>query len=235
MSKTATKRRRLRADRQPDDPVEAAFVAAKTGLRNAVHDLTAQRPEYLDGTIRLLPSRYAQLRGSLYGNRGASGHHSPPRSTLPGWIDALKLLGYIDRRAAIFEHHWPPACCNCPHWRYLQHTQIQHPTVRRYHQILVRPWRPQDTSTLEAMTNIVAGYDKAIDDLFAPPPVFLRGERCPHCQQSHARVKTDDGETVTRPALAITGDGIGVCNACHDVFPSLQFLGDLLRYDKTHT
>jgi hypothetical protein len=224
VSKAATKRRRIRARPQPD-PVEATFVAAKTGLRDAVHDLTSQRPEYLDGTIRVLPSRYAQLRHSLYGQRGAAGHHSMPGSTVPGWIDAMKLLGWIDRRAAIFERCWGTRCAHCPTWR---HLQPQHPTVRRYRQILTVSWGPQDTTTLETVAGIVARYAKAIDDLFDPPPVYLRGEHCPHCGQSHARIKTDDGETSSRPALMVTADGVGVCNACHDRFPSLQILGALL-------
>ena len=228
MSKSATKRRRIRARPQPD-PLEATLAAAKTGLRNAVHDLTAQRPEYLNGTIQLLPSRYMQLRHSLEGQRGAAGHHTLPGSTVPGWIDALKLLIWIDDRAARFERCFGRRCARYPTWRHLQPQDI---TIRRYQQILTISWRPQDTPTIDVLSGVVTGYVKAIDDLFAPHPVYLRGETCPHCGQTHARIKTDDGDTGTRPALMITGDGIGVCNACHDNFPSLEFLGDLLRYSK---
>ncbi|HTX96856.1 MAG TPA: hypothetical protein VME67_19570 [Mycobacterium sp.] len=226
MSKTS--RRRLRQSR-PKPARDEPLAAAKTGLRNAVYDLIGDRPEYLAGSIRTLDSRYTQLRDSLYGSRGAGGHHSQPSSLLPCWADALKLLGYIDRRAARFEHCWPPRCANCPHWRYLTARHVEHPTVRRYRQVLLQPWRPQDASTLQTIAAIVAGYAKAVDDLFAPKPVYLRGERCPRCGQRDTRVKTDDGQTVTRPALMVTGEGITLCNACHDVFPSLEFLGDLLR------
>lgn len=227
-----TKRSRQRKRPQPPQPPEPLAVA-KAALRNAVHDLTAQRIEYLGGAIQTLPSRYVQLRYSLYGGRD-SHSRTLPSSVLPTWIDALKLLGWIDRRAAILERRFAPqAGRHCPTWRHMT-PRPTHLTIVRYQQVLAVGWRPQDTSTVNQLTSIVGGYAKAIDDLFAPPPVPLRGERCPHCKQTHARVKTDDGQTVTRPALAITSIGVGVCNACHDTFPSLEFLGDLLRYAKDH-
>lgn len=227
-----TKRHRQRQRPQPAQPPEP-LALAKTALRNSVHDLTGQRIEYLGGAIQTLPSRYVQLRYALYGGRD-SHSRTLPSSVLPTWIDALKLLGWIDRRAAIIERRFAPqAGRHCPTWRQLN-PRPTHLTIIRYQQVLAVGWRPQDTSTVNQLTSIIGGYAKAIDDLFAPPPVYLRGERCPHCKQTHARVKTDDGETVTRPALAITSFGVGVCNACHDTFPSLEFLGDLLRYAKTH-
>jgi hypothetical protein len=137
---------------------------------------------------------------------------------LPTWVDALKLAIHIDNRTHAITA-WAPHCA-------------EKTTPARLTHLVRCKFRPQDSQRLESIAAEITSWSQAIDDLFAPNPIYLRGEYCPRCQQSHAHMKTDDGQTVTRPALVITALGIAMCGACHDTFPSLRYLGIQLGYEQ---
>lgn len=81
------------------------------------------------------------------------------------------------------------------------------------------------------IANDLAGYAKAVDDLFSPKPMYLP-DRCPHCNHDHAYRLSDSGERIRTPALSISIEHGAKCARCHDVWePSeLVFLGKLLGY-----
>ncbi len=191
--------------------------AAVAGLEDAVHDLTGARWE----AGHPIPDRYSQLRGSLYGSRDSHAR-SAPSSVIPLWVDALKLLILIDRRAAVLEHCWPPR-------RRYDHP-ADHPTIRRYRQILVVAWRPQDVDAITTISRIIAGYTKAVNDLFATKPIDLPNP-CPECGRTHTYRIADDGERIRAAALQVSPDG-AICRSCHRRWrpDELAFLGRLLGY-----
>jgi hypothetical protein len=197
-----TQTRRQRAASQNED---GTLPHALNQLRDAIHTLTHHTPH--------TPSRYQQLRQALYDNHKNTGRHTPAASKLPTWIDALKLCIHIDTRTHAIAPEY-----------------VTKSTPDRLHKLSHDKWRPQDVQHLTTITNEIASFSTAIDDLFAPKPIYLRGQTCPLCGQHTARIHADDGETVNRPALAVTPDGIAMCNSCHDCFSSLEHLGRLLRY-----
>jgi hypothetical protein len=228
----ARKRATRRAGRQkqatrPDDNLPAALRA----LQDAAHDLIGPRAD--DG--HRLPSRYAALRSAMYGSRDSHAR-SAPSSVIPAWIDAMKLLIVIDRRAGQLEHEWPPRCglrpCCAGHHdcALIRSNASAYPTVRRINQVIVVRWRPQDADAVTRIADQLVGYAKAIDDLFAAKPIFLP-KPCPRCGADHAYRLTDDGQRIRTPALAVTVAG-AVCLHCHDTWPpeNLLFLGRVLGH-----
>ena len=221
-----TRRRQIRAQgAKPQTPAaDDNLLDAKNQLWAAVHDLTGLRSTLTpDGHQTWLTGRYSTLRASLYGGRD-SHTRTAPSSLIPTWIDALKLLITIDRHAATLEREHPPRTS-------LTSPAGAHPTIRRIHQLLTVPWRPQDARQLTTISNDLAGYSKAVDDLFAPKPIFLPNP-CPHCGQDHAYQTRDDGDHVRVAALAITAEHGAICANCHDTWPpdQLVFLGRILGY-----
>jgi hypothetical protein len=204
-----TRSRASRAARHQDGPLQLAL----RNLADAVHDLTAPQPHTTHQGLYFTAGRYTQLREALYDNHGGNGHNQS-HAVIPMWLDALKLAIHIDTRTRALTPSTP------------QHMS----TPGRLHHSISCKWRPQDTPRLTTMTEEISSFCIAIDDLFAQKPIYLRGETCPLCGQDTARIKTDDGEVVNRPALAITSDGIAICQSCHDTFPSLEHLGRLLRF-----
>jgi hypothetical protein len=209
---------------------DANLADATTRLEDAVAALTARQASPIPGAgTGWLPCRYAMLRGALCGNRAGRGRRSQRISLIPCWVDALKLLLAIDACAAQLEHRHPPRCADCPIWCYLAARHGDHPTIRRVRALLDYRWRPQDSRDLLDIAAELAGYAKAIDDLFAPKPIYLP-HPCPQCGQRCTYRFTDDGQRVRTAALAVTAEHGAVCQACHAVWPAdqLVFLGRIL-------
>ncbi|HWT50457.1 MAG TPA: hypothetical protein VN255_18425, partial [Mycobacterium sp.] len=157
------------------------------------------------------------------------GHSSQPSSLIPCRVDALKLLLAIDGWAVGLERCHPPRCAGCPVWRHLAVHHSDHVTVRRVRALLEYGWRPQDSRVLLDISAELAGYAKAVDDLFSPKPIYLPNP-CPQCGQSCTYRFTDDGQRVRTAALAVTAEQGAVCQSCHASWPpdQLLFLGRIL-------
>jgi hypothetical protein len=232
MSRTQRRRARTQAreNLRATTVVDANLLDATTRLGDAVAALTAGQAHPLPGAgSGWLPSRYVMLRGALCGTRGGGGRKSQPSSMIPCWVDALKLLITIDDRAAELERWHRGRCAGCPVCRHLADRNGDHPTVRRVCALPDYPWRPQDSRALLEITGELDGYAKAIDDLFAPKPIYLP-DPCPQCGQSATYRFTDDGQRVRTSALAVTAEHGAVCQSCHVVWPpdQLVFLGRIL-------
>jgi hypothetical protein len=202
---------------------DTALPAAVCALQDAAHDLTAPRYD----PAGPIPSRYTTLRQALYGARD-SHIRSTPSSVIPAWVDALKLLILIDRRASQLEHDWPP-----PRNRETLYIARfpEHPTISRIQQLAIQPWRPQDCTSITTIAKQLAGDAKAVDDLFATKPIFLP-DPCPRCGADHAYRPTDDGQRIRTRALAVTAETGAQCLHCHDRWgpDELMFLGRILGY-----
>jgi hypothetical protein len=161
-----------------------------------------------------LPSRYHQLNDALTDAHISKHTRTQNSNIIPCQIDALKLKIHIDRRTAILT----PG------------TKIKS-TTGRLQEITTRKFRPQDTETLEATTAEIQSWTKAIDDLFAPKPIYLPNP-CPQCGHTHTHRRNDDGDTIRTPALAITVIAGAVCQQCHAKWPpeDLMFFGRVLGY-----
>jgi hypothetical protein len=190
------------------------LTAALTALADAVTELTWPRPAQ--------PPRYTALRDAQQGTRNNG--HSRTKYLTPGWIDALLLLLEIDDRTKQIHNHYPPTVCHI-------NQRNAHPTIRQLQQIETYPWRPQDTKDLESITAELCCWAKAIDDLFAMKPVYLRGCACPQCGQDHTHRNTNDGTRVWTTALVLNAEtGATACQACHATWPfeKARWLGRLL-------
>jgi hypothetical protein len=205
-------RNATRGQKQASQP-DGSLQLALTALKNAVYDLTHPRAELTAGQLRHLDSRYDELRDALTGGR-SHGTHTAPSSVLPTWVDALKLAILIDERVHHIAQHLPRI--------------TEHDTPARLRHLTTCRYRPQDSKHLETIAVEVTSWSVAIDDLFAAKPKYLP-DPCPHCQQTHAHRKSDDGETIRTPALALTVEKGAWCQACHDTF-EIMFLARLLGY-----
>ena len=159
-----------------------------------------------------LDSRYTQLRDAIT-NAHISGHtRTPAAHIIPAQIDCLKLAITIDRRTRTLTHD-------------------NNNTPKLLNQLTTRKWRPQDTELIEAITAEIQSWAKAIDDLFAPKPVYLPNP-CPQCGHTWTRRKNDDGDTIRTRALAISILTGAVCQNCHAKWPpqDLVFFGRVLGY-----
>jgi hypothetical protein len=203
--------------------VDVNLLDATARLGDAVAALTADQAHPLPGGAGggWLPSRYDLLRVALYGTRGAGGRRRQPSSVLPCWVDALKLLMAIDACAAAWDWRYPP--------RSVAADESDHVTVRRVRALLEYGWRPQDSRTLLEISDELAGFVTAIDDLLAPKPIYLP-DPCPQCGHTCTHRFTDDGQRVRTAALAVTAEHGAVCQNCHAVWPpdQLVFLGRIL-------
>jgi hypothetical protein len=183
---------------------------AHNQLCDAIQALTAPQPATCQGRIAWTPSRYNSLRDATT-SRAHGSTTGSSRSRLPCWIDALKLIIKIDTRIAAM-------------------TETRAPTPALLRGLARAQWRPQDTELITTIAAELEGFAQAIDDLFAPKPVYLP-DPCPHCGQTHTHKLTDDGQKIRTPALAVSVDRGAWCQACHDRFDP-WFLARLL--DRRH-
>jgi hypothetical protein len=197
---------------------------AKNQLAIAVGALTDRQWH----PVGWLDSRYALLVDAV-GNPGLTGHHrSQPASQIPAQIDAMKLAMQIDMGTIQLTHQTLTQT--------LTHTRVCYwppvePTPHRLERLTNHTWRPQDTQHITTITTEISSWVKAIDDLFAPKAIYLP-DPCPQCGYTHARRITDDGQTVTVRALAVTADHGAICQHCHCHWSpdQLVFLGRVLGY-----
>jgi hypothetical protein len=203
-------RTRNRTPRTATPAIDTNLLAALDQLAKAVTDLCAGHP-----------SRYTQLCAAMYGTRGGAGSHALPSQLIPVWIDALKLKLTIDHRT----HAIASQC----------HTTPRNPppaikdTRDTIKTLLQRTWRPQDANMLVTAATEIGSWAKAIDDLFAPKPIYLPNP-CPQCGQNHTYRNADTGERVRSYALTINTETGATCLACHATWPpnKFVFLGRLL-------
>lgn len=187
---------------------------AKRRLADTVADLCA--PQWQDH--HPLDPRYTQLREAMAAPSISGHRRNTPSSLIPAQIDALKLVMEIDKRTHILTPFSRKR--NTPN-RLRELTQL-------------RTWRPQDCDQLGTIAAEIESWVCAIDDLFAAKPVYLP-DPCPHCNQTHTYRLSDDGQRVrTRGVLAISTDRgaecPAECHACHDTWPSAEFLAVMLGY-----
>ncbi len=196
----------LRASAGHPEP-DGALPLALRALEDAVHALTHPPTTHTH-------SRYHNLRAALTDAR-AGHHHTAPGSSLPLWIDALKLAILIDQRTN----------------RITQRPRTI-PTPLRLRLLLLERWRPQDCDRLTQISTEIESWNQAVDDLFAVKPIYLTDHRCPQCGQKETNRIADDSERVRTPALAVTAEKGAWCQACHTRWQpdQLVFLGRLLGH-----
>ena len=209
MSSTARKRVRSPKSAFVDGPLALAVH----GLFSAVGALCSQRPyPRAGGGYHWTDSRYQQLKEGV-GNASVSGRgHTAASSLAPLQVDYLKLALTIDGRAAVLNPH--PG-----------------DTPGRLRGLTKVKYRPQDTEALIDTGAEIKSWVKAIDDLMAPAPIFLK-DPCPECQKTHAYRWSDDGQRVRAPALALTVENGAWCQNCHATWDKgrLGLLAQLLGY-----
>jgi hypothetical protein len=182
---------------------------ARNQLADAISALTD--PTHHQG--HPLPSRYDQLRDAIT-DAHISGHtRTQAAHIIPAQIDCLKLAIHIEQRTRKISYNPCTTVVGC----------LKHLTTRK--------WRPQDIDHLQHITTEIGSWSKAIDDLFAPKPVYLP-DPCPQCGHTWTRRKNDDGDTIRTRALAITAAAGAVCQQCHAHWPpaDLMFFGRVLGY-----
>jgi hypothetical protein len=203
------------------------LAAARTRLENAVSAAIDPKPEYDDGQVHWVDSRYSQVRAAVGSMRkGASSHAFA--SQAPGWVDAMDLLRDIDRETAKQESR---------RQLYPYHSSLN--TELRLQLIEKRGWRPQDVATMDEISAWLEAWAKRVETLFDPPPIKHLASPCPACNTrwvyhpDSSGERNDDGtpRLVRQAALQITTAGC-VCTKCHHTWAPeyFMFLAKVLGY-----
>jgi hypothetical protein len=194
------------------DPLPLARKRLEDAIDELVH--TRRYSMRIDGERKLkrvrLPSLYQQVIEAVQSRRaGAGGKWA---GQFPFWADALVLLQEIDyevRKMHFAPHGWDG-------W-----------TTQRLAVLRARKWRPQDCDVILRYAEMLDGFAKRAEGLFAPKPIPLP-DPCPECGEKTVYRK-QDGEEVRTPALQIDENG-ATCGACKANWPVeyLQILGKIL-------
>lgn len=171
--------------------------AALTQLDDALHALTNPQTEYHNNQPIHAPSLYMQLWDAIQGEQATG--HGVPRSMPPIWCDAADLLNEIDTAASA----WQPQPDGIP------------PTVGRLKALRNRPWRPQDTHSINQITNALTSWAARITALLNPEHIKHVSAPCPSCGATTVYRKDSAGETVRQPALQIVTETGCTCQKCH--------------------
>ena len=184
---------------------------AITKLREAISGLISPRPQLVQGGLAWIDSWYKQLSESTAGQQG-KGHHGVAGSIVPLWTDAVVLRDEIDTAVAAWE---PRPVIDASF-------DDQPPiTVIRLSAISRRTWRPQDVSSIDQITDIVASWCREIRDKLNPPPKWSLPNPCPACNTAVV-YRVQDGERIRQPALQIGPNGCE-CAKCHTVWAPQYF------------
>ena len=189
---------------------------ARRNLGNAISALIDPKPNSrkLDnGTTRIdwIDSLYDQLIDAIPGGQGNATR--VPQSSPPMCIDAAELKHEIDKATAT----WEPR----PE---IDASQQNPPpiTIIRLQALDARTWRPQDTRTIEQITNNIENWCDTITALLNPTPRWHLPNPCPACNTAVVYRKNSAAETVRQPALQIGPTGC-VCQNCHHEWAPAYF------------
>lgn len=170
------------------------------------------RLESCPGHMKWVSSWYEQLQDSLSGEQGAGFHATQARSIPPMWVDAAQTLMEIDEAVGI----WEPR----PNVD-VSDDDLPPMTVIRLQALEKRAWTPQQTKSMDDLTDIITSWVKDIEQLFAVEPVralwAAKGggfAACPACSATMAKKEDKCGEKVQYPALQLSNDGTTKCMAC---------------------
>lgn len=188
---------------------------ARQRLRDAINELIDPRAEQVNGASAEIPSLFTQLYDAIPGAQGTG--HSAARSLPPLWIDAARLVAWIDTSA----RKWQPDYDRCRHCKHCQQTL---PAVARLALIRKKQWRPQDTALITGYSDLIDQWLAEIKILLTPQPIRALwaaegGEHrgfaaCPACDKTMAKKRDNAGEEVGTPALQLMNDGSTHCLAC---------------------
>jgi hypothetical protein len=195
--------------------LDGALALAVNGLFGAVGAMINPRPyPKTGGGYNWVDSRYDQLREGVSVASVSGRGHTVPSSLVPLQIDYLKLKIAVDARVRVL-------------------SPILGDTPARLHQLTRHRWRPQDRECLIDISAEIQSWVKAVDDLLAVPPIYLRGHACPQCNRTFAYKIQDDGQKVrTQAALTLSVDHGAQCLSCHATWDlgQLGLLSKLLGF-----
>jgi predicted RNA-binding Zn-ribbon protein involved in translation (DUF1610 family) len=188
------------------------IVAARTRLGRAVQDLTGPRMAVYHDVTVYAPSLYAQLSDDLAGTQGDT--RTPAKSLPPLWIDAVQLLGDIDRQVV----KWAP---------------IPGDTPSRLARLSFNGWRPQDSRLVSEIAAKVDAWCESIIHLLDPQAVKHISAPCPQCGKQTVYRRDSAGEQVRSPALRVVVNQGCTCQACGAFWEPTKylFLCKLLGFD----
>lgn len=172
-------------------------------LEKAVDRFTQPKVAIMQNHLRHAPSLYDQLRGDLPGTQGDT--HTPAKSIPPLWIDAVDLLGTIDRTV----QSWNPKPSTTP---------------QRLNGLVAQKWRPQDTNKVDAMATKVDSWTVQAIALLEPTATKTISAPCPQCNQSTVYRRDSAGDMVRRPALQLVAHLGCTCQACKSHWPPSQYM-----------
>jgi len=190
--------------------MDGPLAVSHRRFTDAVHAFCDRQPVWDHGVCRWSSPLYSRVRGSLNGTVAKSFGRRMPSSRMPARTDVLQWLIEVDAEVA----RWFPGGG----------------TVDRLKGMAATSWRPQDCSTLDRCTELLAAWAAQAQTLLgeAVATVSLRGHRCPVCSQATA-IRHRDGETVRSAALVVSELG-AECFNCSARWETdqLEFLARLL-------
>jgi hypothetical protein len=170
-----------------------------------------------------VPALYERLYDSIPGSQGSGGHAA--RSMPPLWIDAARLLAWIDTTI----RRWQPDYDRCTHCKHCTQTLA---TIRRLETLQTRKWRPQDTTLLLDYSNQLEAWAAEITLLLTPQRKWSLPNPCPACGTTTIHRKDSSGELVRQPALQIGPDGCHCARCKHTWGPQyFEHLARVLGYE----
>jgi hypothetical protein len=174
---------------------EGNLPAARKRLAEAVGRLCEPQVRQIEGRMVTAPSLYGQLSDAAPRSQGQS--KVPAKSLPPIWIDAVQLLTLIDKQV----RQW----CRRP---------ADVSTPARLRALSDRPWRPQDTTLVSEIANVVMGWAVRIEDLLDPEAVKHISAACPSCGARTVHRRDSGGDLVRVPALQLVTSQGCTCGRC---------------------
>lgn len=160
-----------------------------------MHSLVDEVPVWDHGVARWSEPLYTRLRGAVTarsaGQRAVAGSRPPLR------IDVLNLLVAVDAAVA----GWTPG--------------DKGGTADRLRQLTSRGWRPQDTTSMDQISDSIERWVVSASELLGDRAVAVALRMaCPVCGQRYTYRRNNAGETVRVDALRVSEGGCD-CSACH--------------------
>jgi hypothetical protein len=189
---------------------DGSLPAARRRLADAIAALCDPVMQVVDGRQLFTSSWYMQLVDDLAGQQGQN--HTPPRSLPLIWLDAWDLLQEIDTAVSA----WQPDGTDTP---------------TRLAAIQARPFRPQDSRSMDQISGCVESWTQNIRSLLVAERHWTLPSACPACG-TRTVYRHDGDDLVRQPALQISPDGC-CCARCKTAWEPSKFvwLARLLGYE----
>jgi hypothetical protein len=149
--------------------------AALDRLYEAVGGLIDPRKELHAGALLAAPSLYEQLGGEIAATAARGETCGAMRSMPPVWMDAMDLRGEIDDAVVA----WQPGAGGTP---------------SRLRRLAARPWRPQDTRSVDQIAGNLDSWTVQIGALLEPQHVKHFSVPCPACGATTVYRRDSAGE-----------------------------------------